>query len=222
MRGGSPAILAGDVVEKPMLVDGTRRPSELIQDWLNTCISHHGPCRNDFSGKPVFEIEPTGIYPVQPRRLIKVFEENYGATQPSPRLVERWPPRHADYYVALSHCSGPPDKRPLCTTRATLAQHLLQIPWHHLPQTFRDSISLCMELSIQYLWIDSLCIVQDDEDEWAPAADSMANIYGLSAVTIAVTLAADCSSGFLDGSFPDADPKIPWLDSSTQLSVWHT
>jgi hypothetical protein len=208
IRRGSPAVLSGDVVEKPMLVDGTRRPNELVQEWLNACLSHHALCRTDFSGNPVIEVEPTGIYPVQPRRLIKVFEENDGVT--SPRLVERWPPRHVDYYAALSHCWGPPDKRPLCTTKATLAQHLLQIPWHHLPQTFQDSILLCIDLSIQYLWIDSLCIIQDDEEDWKRESKIMGSIYECARFTIAASSAINSTEGLFKVRKPLNLVEIPY------------
>ena len=164
IRQESSAVLSGDVVEKPMLADNSRRPSELVQEWLKTCFEDHTRCANDFSGFQGMETEPTG-YPIRPSCLIKVFEKNYEKRNPSPRLVERWPARNVDYYVALSHCWGPPDKRPLCTTKANLAQHILGIPWHLLTQTFQDAILLCIELSIQYLWIDSLCIVQDDKED---------------------------------------------------------
>ncbi|KAE9380674.1 HET-domain-containing protein, partial [Stipitochalara longipes BDJ] len=92
-------------------------------------------------------------------------------------------------YVALSHRWGPPDKHPLCTTKATLAQHLLQIPWHHLPQTFQDSILLCIDLSIRYLWIDSLCIVQDNEEDWRRESKIMGSIYECAQFTIAASSA---------------------------------
>jgi hypothetical protein len=173
-----------------MLVDDTMKPRELVQEWLSTCVSHHGLCQNGFTGEVVTKDPGDSI---RPGRLIKTFEKGGRVTQPSPKLINYWIP--ADSYVALSHCWGSLDKRPLCTTRANLDQHLLQIPWQDLPQTFQDSILLCIELSIEYLWIDSLCIVQDDEDDWRGQSQIMEQIYERALFTIAASSATDSTKG---------------------------
>ncbi|PVH93058.1 heterokaryon incompatibility, partial [Periconia macrospinosa] len=51
------------------------------------------------------------------------------------------------------------------------------IPWHSLPRTFQDAIGLARKLGILFLWIDSLCIVQDDKRDWEEQSADMANIY---------------------------------------------
>jgi Heterokaryon incompatibility protein (HET) len=202
MVEGSAAILAGDVVQKPMLVDDRMRPSELIREWLSTCIPHHEQCGKLFSGAAFSEDWPFETYgsDVQPSRLIKIFETGDEITQLNPRLIERgceeftrdWCPGR---YAVLSHCWGPPDKRPLRTTEATLPQHLLQIPWQQLPQTFQDSMLLCRELSIQYIWIDSLCIIQDDEEDWRKESARMGYIYERALFTIAASSAVNSREG---------------------------
>lgn len=53
-----------------------------------------------------------------------------------------------------------------------------------MPATIRDAIMLCRSLKIPYLWVDSLCIIQDDPKEWHREASAMASIYGRSALTI--------------------------------------
>lgn len=63
-------------------------------------------------------------------------------------------------YVTLSHCWGA--FQPLTTTKATLAERQEGIDWDALPKTFQEAIKLTRILGIRYIWIDSLCIVQDD------------------------------------------------------------
>jgi hypothetical protein len=91
-----------------------------------------------------------------PQRLIQTFISMDGLIRKSQRFIE--PDKsYAGSYVTLSHCLGPPDKRPLCTMKANLNQQLEEIYWGSLSQTFQHSISICIVLSIQYLWINSLC-----------------------------------------------------------------
>jgi hypothetical protein len=80
-----------------------------------------------------------------------------------------------------------------------------------LPPTFRDAVILVRDLGIQYLWIDSLCIVQDDEKEWKQEASRMWEIYGSSYLTIAATSATDSSVGIFShraGSVPIAGTNV--------------
>jgi len=157
---------------------------------MNNCVSCHDTCRTSFSGE-LLEGRKSIILP---RRLIQTFVSKDGLIRKYPRLIE--PDKSfADSYVTLSHCWGPPDKRPFCTMKANLSQHMEEIHWGSLPKTFQDSISLCMELSIQYLWIGSLCIVQDDENEWRQEPVLMGSIYEQAIFTIAASSAINFSQG---------------------------
>ena len=60
-------------------------------------------------------------------------------------------------YAALSYCWG--SVQGLTTTCATLHERSTGIPWHSLPETFKDALVLCRALGIEYLWVDSLCII---------------------------------------------------------------
>lgn len=75
-----------------------------------------------------------------------------------PRLVE--PGAQADRYIALSHCWG--NGRHFTTETTNIQERLKGMRWELLPKTFQDAISITRKLGIQYLWIDSLCILQDD------------------------------------------------------------
>jgi hypothetical protein len=96
-------------------------------------------------------------------------------------------------YATLSHCWG--SYMPLKTTTATLAKHQHRIEFHQLPKTFRDAVLTCRRLGIQYLWIDALCIIQDDEADWQTQSAEMAAIYGNSKLTLAAVAAQDATQG---------------------------
>jgi hypothetical protein len=66
-------------------------------------------------------------------------------------------------FAALSHRWG--DTMAARTTRKNFAQHKEFIPLDEKSQTFIDAISLCEKLGIDFLWIDSLCIIQHEPDD---------------------------------------------------------
>jgi hypothetical protein len=73
-----------------------------------------------------------------------------------------------------------------------------------LPQVFQDAVSLTRQLGIQYLWIDSLCILQDSKEDWAHEASMMSDVYKYGWLNIAAT-------GFSDGKnglFARRDPSL--------------
>jgi hypothetical protein len=105
-------------------------------------------------------------------------------------------------YVCLSHCWG--TLQPIVTTQSTLKIHTQGIPWKSLPQTFQDAITFVRMLRIQYIWIDSLCIIQDDEEDWMKEAAQMASIYRNGALTLAATASENAASGL----FASMSPKF--------------
>ncbi|RBR13522.1 uncharacterized protein FIESC28_08150 [Fusarium coffeatum] len=71
------------------------------------------------------------------------------------------------------------------------------IPVGNLPATFRDAVIATNQLGYQYLWIDSLCIVQDDNRDWETECPRMSSVFQGATLTIAVPGAKDSSVGFL-------------------------
>ena len=67
------------------------------------------------------------------------------------------------------------------------------IPFEQLPQSFKDAVSITRGLGIQYLWIDSLCIIQDDVSDWETESSRMASVFSCSWLNLAITYAADSS-----------------------------
>ncbi|KAF7940046.1 uncharacterized protein EAE98_000173 [Botrytis deweyae] len=137
----------------------------------------------------LFDVETTGF---RPRRLIDV--GRYGTP---PRLVET---QQSDdrytKYLALTHCWGKEMPEAATTKTKTLERRLLSIPFKTLPRTFRDAITITRRLGLQYLWIDSLCIVQNSLQDWQQESAKMGKIYYSHAYcTIAAAAATNCEGG---------------------------
>jgi hypothetical protein len=99
-------------------------------------------------------------------------------------------------YIALSHCWG--GKRSLCTSKETLNMHAQGIHFSHFPKTFQHAILICRGLGVDYLWIDSLCIIQDSEEDWALQAARMTDVYSNSWITVAADAAINSNDGIIN------------------------
>lgn len=66
-----------------------------------------------------------------------------------------------------------------------------------LPKNFYDAVKVTRGLGYDYLWADSLCIVQDSMEDWGREAARMAEVYKYATVTIVPTSAISCRDGFL-------------------------
>jgi hypothetical protein len=120
-----------------------------------------------------------------------------------PRLCDATPGSRG-YYVALSHCWG--KSKPFTTTTANLKDRLGGIETSSMPRTFRDAIMVTRELGLQYLWIDSLCILQDSKEDWQKESAKMSDVYGNAFLTISAAASADSTQGIF---VPRSTPSIP-------------
>jgi hypothetical protein len=93
--------------------------------------------------------------------------------------------------LTLSHCWGM--SQIITTKRDTVEDRKKGISIRELPQTFQDVVSIARYLQVQYVWINSLCIIQDDRSDWEREASKMAEIYTNSYLAIAATFSADHS-----------------------------
>lgn len=117
----------------------------------------------------------------------------YGSGRP--RLLETNGKR--GHYTALSYCWGSSGKthRPYLTTTKTLQKYLLELPWDLLPKTLKDAILLTRAIGVRYIWIDSLCIIQDSKADWEKEAARMGTVYAQARLVIAATAGADAETG---------------------------
>jgi hypothetical protein len=66
-----------------------------------------------------------------------------------------------------------------------------------VPQTIQDAIFMTRALGFKYIWVDSVCILQDDADDWSNEASRMVNVYSEAWLVLAATQASDSALGFL-------------------------
>ncbi|KAL2142510.1 hypothetical protein VTI28DRAFT_1067 [Corynascus sepedonium] len=171
--------------DPPIDADPLSDPSfSVVSSFLRNCEDQHGSACGT----------PAGEDGWMPTRLLDVNPGSEG--QIGLREYETLESAEDRRYVALSHCWGP-DGTPLTTTRETLPLRKRGIAIRELPKTFRDAVVMTQRLGVRYLWIDSLCIVQDDAEDWAREAGQMAKVYRNAYLTLnAATSDAD-TEGFL-------------------------
>lgn len=158
----------------------------LINHWLRDCSKLHAECWSNSD--------------IQlPARVIDVSPLD-GSQHP--RLVAR--PKELGIYVAFSHCWGSLLESGAGMYTRTLRNNLNEmqrgIASNLLPKNFQDAILTVRKLQLRYLWIDALCIIQDDPADWAREAAKMNEIYGSAYLTIAATSAISSIEGFLQRS----------------------
>lgn len=153
---------------------------ELGKMWLETC------CRFHNCDKSNGRVDPTWY----PKRLVCVINPT------SPRLVETIAEPPISRYATLSHCWG---SEPNFVTLMTNNLHEFHkgIPITALPQSFRDAIFICERLLIQYIWIDSLCIIQDSKSDWLVHTEEMSSIYQ----NCCLNLSFDAATNLREGAF---------------------
>ncbi|CAK1355566.1 hypothetical protein CB0940_00718 [Cercospora beticola] len=82
-----------------------------------------------------------------------------------------------------------------------------RIPFSDLPKTFQDAVTVVRKLGLTHLWIDALCIVQDDEASLSKEISRMNEVYAGSTFTVALANAPETDAGFLGTRWP-----LSWQD----------
>jgi hypothetical protein len=158
----------------------------LVRLWLQECSSVHTKSVHERVVEPC----PPDVDEQLPTRILRV---SGSCESPSIRLLETNSLRGR--YYALSHCWGPADKRPMMTTKENLQNHLSDIPFDQLPKTFQDAVMLTLSLGVEFLWIDSLCVIQHDAEDWKSEAKKMGMVYRNASLVIAAGGAEDSTKG---------------------------
>lgn len=152
---------------------------ELIKALLENCLADHPSCH-------VTEQHPL------PTRLLDLGEDSdilMVRVVPGSRCFE-----HLGRYLSLSHCWGNAAiNAPWKLTMDRTHEFSSGIPFNILPKTFQETINLVKSIGERYLWIDSMCIIQDSQEDWEVEASRMADVYGGSLCTIST--ATDSTSG---------------------------
>lgn len=157
---------------------------EMLKSWLQRCISLHEMCRYGLSIKPPLRVLDLCPYPESTDiRLVHTDE------------VE------VESYVTLSYRWG-----------QSLPHHVLrkdnydrlrtQIQVHSLPRTIREAIDVCRGMAVRYLWVDALCIIQEDGEDFANEVANMGSIFAGSLFTVAATDSRSSDSSLFGRFWP--------------------
>lgn len=167
---------------------GSNLNGGIARGWLEECRSTHEGCMPSES-------------PQLPTRVVDVGTSDLDMA----RII------HSDglaaEYIALSHCWGGYIATTLTSETSSQYQHAL--PQAELPANFRDSITIARQLGIHYLWIDSLCILQDSAQDWEKESQMMARVYGDATLTLSAIAASGSSIGLLSNNPPPAPQPSP-------------
>jgi hypothetical protein len=157
----------------------------VIQYWLSDCDLNHDCITEDKI--------------LMPTRLLEL------GTLGDNNVISLVEPRHegiAGKYMTLSHCWG--ESKTIETRKNNIHQRKRGIEWAELPKTFQHAIAITRGLGIKYLWIDSLCIIQNDSADWERESRNMSTVYANSYLNIAATRSLDSNGGLFSPRWMEA------------------
>lgn len=180
-----PWTLISKAVEQPYnrTIDTQSEISiDQINEWYKDCLESHHRCQinSDFPQLPTRVLEIQG-----PGTKIKLYSSHKGEMAP---------------YVCLSHCWG--KSQLIRTLLSNVNKHIEGIELNALPLTFQQAIQVTARLGLKYLWIDSLCIIQDSLEDWQREGSVMDQIYTGATLTLAAAFAKDSSEGLFNSTRP--------------------
>ncbi len=173
--------------------------------WLKECDSigcrvdhdcgHQSDCQN---------CDPQNVFHSMCRRPVGVL--------PS-RILDIGPPLKSQFirlidqtsdivapYIALSHCWGP--NQSFTTTAENLMERKEGIDISRMPRSFQDAVLVTRLIGVRYLWIDSLCILQGNGEDWLRESAQMGLVYQNAYLVIGAARAAADTEGFLQPRTP--------------------
>ncbi|KAF4630846.1 hypothetical protein G7Y89_g7282 [Cudoniella acicularis] len=185
---------------------------ELMRYWLRCCEKHEY-CRqlkqSHFTPTRLLDLGLDEGTELKYIRLAVFDHQAVTVAEPSlqkgPRFIrEPWhegkgnqseSSEFSEGYLTLSHCWGTAKNIKLLQNNITSFQH--QINMKDLPKTFAEAVRVTRLLGFRYLWIDSLCIIQDSIEDWDHESALMSSIYKYAACNLAAAGASDSAEGLL-------------------------
>jgi hypothetical protein len=164
----------GSVLLDPDL--GSPTNLNLGRAWLAQCMKNHTQC-----SKP---------QTFTPTRLINVQLEDFSKPPCLVTLSDT-----VSQYAALSHCWG--GNIEFKTLQANIEEMKNGLSLSKMPRNFQDAVHITRGLGLNYVWIDSLCIIQDSKSDWEHEAARMGDVYSNATVTIAAAVAENSTVGIL-------------------------
>ncbi len=170
----------------PSTTTGGRETWELARAWMSNCRQNHVTC---------LQVCTENWWPTRLLHIGAQCGTELDLLNVRVQITQKEPPLGP--YMTISHCWG--DAANIVKLTEDNYQRVTNtgISFMTLPQTFKDAICLARFLGIEYLWIDSLCIVQDspDNEDWKREGRTMANVYRHSVCNIAATASRGPTGG---------------------------
>jgi hypothetical protein len=176
--------------KRPSSSSKSQQTFDHVSFWIKNCHSNHEQCSTPPSEMPT--------------RVIDVTREGQ---EPRRHLTNS----RKGEWVTLSHCWG--KERFLATLTTNIDRHRERILLSDLPPNFQDAIMITRNLGYQYLWIDSLCIIQDSPEDWRAESVKMGSTYK----NCALNISADAASGAFGGMFRACDRDGITKDAALRL-----
>lgn len=156
--------------------------------WLMQCCSSHADCKSgqEASWYPtrLLDLSP-GSKESDEDSFVKDMREALPDALPAIKLIESHIAKPTGPYVTLTHRW---QKEPsITTTKDNIGQMLEGIDQDTLSTTFSQAVDFTRALGARYLWIDSLCIIQQDAEDWKTEAGLMGRVYANSFLTLSAT-----------------------------------
>jgi hypothetical protein len=210
-ESGSAAASSNDITGRFLGHDpASEEHFDTVRRWLQECTKHER-CNSDIATGAKIDHRDVRL----PARCIYVSLDPVGIC-----LVETEGKRGA--YITLSHRWNEATER--CKTITANYNRRLDGMFDELPPLFQNIFLIAQKLGIQYVWIDSLCIIQDDVTDWKSEGPKMAQYYQLSTLTVAGTEPSR-ELGLFKEFADDYQPwscltRLPYRDSNGQIDGW--
>ncbi|RGP58776.1 hypothetical protein FSPOR_11796 [Fusarium sporotrichioides] len=225
MNAGAPVVIStpsrlGDLASRRFWAnhDGEVDPHKrqnIIKTWMSECDDHE-ICKTSLPATrntplPTRVLDLTGSLDIPNSRediVVKL------------RETKKY---ELGIYTALSYCWGRDTSLHFKTTHETLESHKEGIDFFSLPLVHREAILTTLYLGIRYIWIDSLCIIQDSHQDWQAESAMMGSVYSNAHLTIAATSSSSPDEGlhwpFQGAQTVDIHGEIMSIRFETHLSI---
>lgn len=169
------------------------------QNWLSECLHEHEKCQK----ATVSRSYPTRLLELQESTINLILTKEVTPVSP---------------YAALSYCWGLNPKF-LRLTASNLQELQAGIPYSTLPIAFQEAIRVLKSLSIHYIWIDCLCIIQSGPgsiEDWHYECAKMQDVYSNCILSLSLAQAKDPQESCLDGYH--LETSLPFSIETTGFS----
>jgi hypothetical protein len=186
---------------------------DLATAWFSKCQSEHPLCAS-LTAESFFV----------PTRLVDVFPNGKSNSDSHWSIVDGKKETVVKGYLTLSHCWGKVENLKL--TKDNVSQLQAGLPDSSLPPKYKDAVAITRTLGYRHIWIDSLCIIQDSQEDWQREGLTMHDVYKHSRCTLAASTAANSEERILRQRSPTVSlaevVQLNWIEDSTNKSFWQS